>query len=289
MWYPDTLFLLRGNHECRHLTDYFTFKLECKHKYSEKVYEACMESFCALPLAAIMNKQFLCIHGGLSPELNTLDDLRNVSLYGVGTPINRFREPPTHGIMCDLLWSDPLEEFGQEKTNETFIHNHVRGCSFFFSYHAACQFLEKNNLLSIIRAHEAQDAGYRMYRKTKTTGFPSVMTIFSAPNYLDVYNNKAAVLKYENNVMNIRQFNCLALGTQVALSNFHSKPIENVAGGESRRPDSVVTFGPRRAAPEVRIQRQRGNHGRGVPYPTSGYDLRINSEVNKGHWSKGIK
>lgn len=47
-----------------------------------------------------------------------------------------------------------------------------------------------------------------MYRKTKTTGFPSVMTIFSAPNYLDVYSNKAAVLKYESNVMNIRQFNC---------------------------------------------------------------------------------
>lgn len=110
--------------------------------------------------------------------------------------------------MCDILWADPLEEFGQEKTQEFFTHNHVRGCSYFFSYPAACSFLEKNNLLSIIRAHEAQDAGYRMYRKTRTTGFPSVMTIFSAPNYLDVYNNKAAVLKYENNVMNIRQFNC---------------------------------------------------------------------------------
>lgn len=122
--------------------------------------------------------------------------------------IDRFREPPTHGLMCDILWADPLEEFGQEKTSEFFIHNHVRGCSYFFSYPAACNFLEKNNLLSIIRAHEAQDAGYRMYRKTRTTGFPSVMTIFSAPNYLDVYNNKAAVLKYENNVMNIRQFNC---------------------------------------------------------------------------------
>lgn len=108
--------------------------------------------------------------------------------------------------MCDILWADPLEEFGQEKTSDFFIHNHVRGCSYFFSYPAACSFLEKNNLLSIIRAHEAQDAGYRMYRKTRTTGFPSVMTIFSAPNYLDVYNNKAAVLKYENNVMNIRQF-----------------------------------------------------------------------------------
>ncbi|KAF8468135.1 Metallo-dependent phosphatase-like protein [Kalaharituber pfeilii] len=199
IWYPNSLWLLRGNHECRHLTDYFTFKLECKHKYSERVYEACMDSFCTLPLAAVMNKQFLCIHGGLSPELHTLDDIKT---------IDRFREPPTHGLMCDILWADPLEEFGQEKTSDFFVHNHVRGCSYFFSYPAACSFLEKNNLLSIIRAHEAQDAGYRMYRKTRTTGFPSVMTIFSAPNYLDVYNNKAAVLKYESNVMNIRQFNC---------------------------------------------------------------------------------
>ncbi|KAI8089152.1 serine/threonine-protein phosphatase 2B catalytic subunit A1 [Halteromyces radiatus] len=199
MWYPNSFFLLRGNHECRHLTDYFTFKTECQHKYSDRIYEACMDSFCCLPLAAIMNRQFLCVHGGLSPELQTLDDLRM---------IDRFREPPTHGLMCDLLWADPLEEFGSEKSSELYVHNHVRGCSYFFSYHAACQFLERNNLLSVIRAHEAQDAGYRMYRKSKTTSFPSVMTIFSAPNYLDVYNNKAAVLKYENNVMNIRQFNC---------------------------------------------------------------------------------
>ena len=50
---------------------------------------------------------------------------------------------------------------------------------------------------------------YKMYRKSHTTGFPSLITIFSAPNYLDVYGNKAAVLKYENNVMNIRQFNAV--------------------------------------------------------------------------------
>jgi hypothetical protein len=42
----------------------------------------------------------------------------------------------------------------------------------------------------VIRAHEAQDAGYRMYKANPSTGFPSVITIFSAPNYLDVYNNK---------------------------------------------------------------------------------------------------
>ncbi|KAI9267971.1 serine/threonine-protein phosphatase 2B catalytic subunit A1 [Phascolomyces articulosus] len=199
IWYPKSFFLLRGNHECRHLTDYFTFKIECEHKYTNRVYDACMESFCALPLAAVMNKQFLCVHGGLSPELHVLDDFKN---------INRFCEPPTHGLMCDLLWADPMENFGQENTRDHFVHNHVRGCSYFYSYAATCAFLERNSLLSVIRAHEAQDAGYRMYRKSKTTSFPAVITIFSAPNYLDVYNNKAAVLKYENDVMNIRQFNC---------------------------------------------------------------------------------
>ncbi|KAF8509068.1 Metallo-dependent phosphatase [Hysterangium stoloniferum] len=197
--FPESIFLLRGNHECRHLTDYFTFKLECLHKYSENIYEACMQSFCTLPLASILNKQFLCIHGGISPELQTMDDLRK---------INRFQEPPTQGLMCDILWSDPVENFGKEKNpQEYFLHNSVRGCSYFFTYRAASEFLERNNLLSIIRAHEAQDAGYRCYRTTAATGFPAVMTIFSAPNYLDVYNNKAAVFKYEGTVMNIRQFN----------------------------------------------------------------------------------
>jgi serine/threonine-protein phosphatase 2B catalytic subunit len=197
--YPNTFFMLRGNHECRHLTEYFTFKQECKIKYSEKVYDACMDAFDCLPLAAVMNQQFLCVHGGLSPEIHNLDDIRK---------LDRFKEPPAFGPMCDLLWSDPLEDFGSEKSAEHFTHNSVRGCSYFYSYAACCDFLQQNSLLSIIRAHEAQDAGYRMYRKSQTTGFPSLITIFSAPNYLDVYNNKAAILKYENNVMNIRQFNC---------------------------------------------------------------------------------
>uniref|UniRef100_A0AAY4E0X5 Serine/threonine-protein phosphatase n=1 Tax=Denticeps clupeoides TaxID=299321 RepID=A0AAY4E0X5_9TELE len=183
--HSNTLFLLRGNHECRHLTEYFTFKQECKIKYSERVYDACMDAFDCLPLAALLNQQFLCPYG-----CRYVHDL------------------PSFGPMCDLIWADPGEDYGSEKSAEHFNHNSVRGCSYFFSYPAVCDFLTNNNLLSVIRAHEAQDAGYRMYRKSQTTGFPSLITIFSAPNYLDVYNNKAAVLKYENNVMNIRQFNC---------------------------------------------------------------------------------
>ncbi|KAF7325056.1 Serine/threonine-protein phosphatase [Mycena kentingensis (nom. inval.)] len=202
IWYPDTFFLLRGNHECRHLTDYFTFKLECKHKYSERVYDACIASFRALPLAAVLNKQFFCVHGGLSPELNTLEDIDR---------IDRFRETPTRGLMCDLLWADPADPFGSDANapGDCFRHNQARGCSYYFTYAAACAFLERNKLLSIIRAHEAQLDGYRLYSKARNGKFPAVITIFSAPNYLDMYKNKGAIMKYDSTTgVNLLQFSC---------------------------------------------------------------------------------
>jgi serine/threonine-protein phosphatase 2B catalytic subunit len=62
-------------------TDHYRFKSECEHKCSERLYEACLVSFCALTLAAILKKQFLCIHGGISPELHTIDDIRKVNPF----------------------------------------------------------------------------------------------------------------------------------------------------------------------------------------------------------------
>ncbi|TFK21382.1 serine/threonine-protein phosphatase 2B catalytic subunit [Coprinopsis marcescibilis] len=208
IWSPTRIVLLRGNHECRHLTEYFTFKKECLHKYSEKVYEACIQSFCALPVAAIVDNRFFCVHGGISPSLITLNDLATM---------NRFQEPGSQGLLCDLLWADPITNYGHETEpsqsgpalaqGTSFIPNATRGCSYFYTYNAVCQFLERNSLLSVIRGHEAQDAGYTMHRKTPKKNFPSVITIFSAPNYLDVYKNRGAVLKYANKNITIRQYN----------------------------------------------------------------------------------
>ncbi|KAF4724634.1 Serine/threonine-protein phosphatase 2B catalytic subunit alpha, variant 2, partial [Perkinsus olseni] len=132
--------LLRGNHECRQMTAFFNFRDECEYKYNLTVYELFMESFDSLPLAAVVNGKFLCIHGGLSPDLNSLADFNN---------INRFQEPPRQGLFCDILWSDPEEEKEGvtvfKSKERSFIPNDVRGCSFFYTYEAATKFLGKNS------------------------------------------------------------------------------------------------------------------------------------------------
>jgi len=194
--YPESVFLLRGNHECRHLTEYFTFKEECNVKYDSEIYDRICDTFDSLPLAAIMNEQFFCVHGGISPDLIFLDDIRS---------LNRFQEPPQRGLMCDLLWSDPIEDYNEDD-GMGFIANEARGCSYSFGFKAVTTFLDKNKLLCVIRAHEAQDLGYKMYKQHPKTKFPTLITLFSAPNYLDAYGNKGAVMRYDKAVMNIRQF-----------------------------------------------------------------------------------
>ena len=82
-----------------------------------------------------MNNSF-CVHGGLSPQLTSLDSLRK---------LHRFREPPTKGLMCDLLWADPIEEYDDDNLDQEYVTNVVRGCSFAFTYKAACKFWIEQN------------------------------------------------------------------------------------------------------------------------------------------------
>ena len=120
--------------------------------------------------------------------------------------INRFKEPPKDGAFCDILWADPCED-DEEALKIEWNTNTVRGCSFVFGLKAISPFLNKYDYLSILRAHEAQLEGFKMYNWDDTCDFPSVITIFSAPNYCDVYNNKGAIIKIDDNMVNLQQFN----------------------------------------------------------------------------------
>jgi len=83
------------------MTSFFNFRDECKYKYDQEVYEIIMDSFDLYPLSCIVNGKFLAVHGGISPDLKTIEDIKK---------IDRFKEPPRQGLFCDLLWCDPVED-----------------------------------------------------------------------------------------------------------------------------------------------------------------------------------
>lgn len=94
------------------------------------------------------------------------------------------------------MWADPVDnETG--KLDGLTKANDARGCSYYFGFELTKKFLQKNGLLSVIRAHEAQANGFKMYHWGGQKQFPTVITIFSAPNYCDFYNNKGAVIKFK--------------------------------------------------------------------------------------------
>ena len=194
--YPNSIIMLRGNHESRQMTSMFSFRKECIHKQDLEVYEAIMWSFDCMPLACVLNNSFLAVHGGISPELKTLRDLN---------AINRMIEPPRSGLLCDLLWSDPVDT-ADGRTTELYKSNETRGCSFFFGADATKKLLKEADLITIIRGHEVQKDGYKM-QFWDGNDFPSVITIFSAPNYCDCYKNKGAVIRFNGGTLNIQQYN----------------------------------------------------------------------------------
>nr|CCC93786.1 unnamed protein product [Trypanosoma congolense IL3000] len=216
---PASVFLLRGNNESRFMSTLLDFKSVCLRKYHDDVYEAIMEAFNCLPLAAVVNNQYFCVHGGLSPDVTSIDNIRF---------IYRFREPPSKGAMCDLLWSDPFwdvenpssmrEGSGDEYytpgngpsygTQPCFIDNRQRGCSYLFNYQSVKHFLLKNNLLCVVRGHEVQRDGYKLYRFNGVSNFPCMMSVFSAPNCCDGLNNKGAIIVLEKNELAVKQFYC---------------------------------------------------------------------------------
>jgi serine/threonine-protein phosphatase 5 len=173
---PNHFFLNRGNHESASMNRMYGFDDELRAKYDERAVQAFRELFCALPLAHLIQKRALVVHGGLfSTDETTVADIAK---------IDRFREPPEGGPMADLLWSDPAPPGMMGRSPSK------RGVGVCFGADVAKRFLDANNLRLLIRSHEVKDNGYEIHADTDGR----VITVFSAPNYVDQMGNKGAYI-----------------------------------------------------------------------------------------------
>ncbi len=176
--YPDRITLIRGNHESRQITQVYGFYDECLRKYgSVNVWRYCTEVFDYLSLSALIEGKIFCVHGGLSPSITTLDQIRT---------IDRKQEIPHDGSMCDLMWSDPEDIDGWGLS--------PRGAGYLFGGDITTQFNSTNKVELIARAHQLVMEGYKyMFNE-------SLVTVWSAPNYCYRCGNVAAILELDEHL-----------------------------------------------------------------------------------------
>ena len=177
--YPDKTVLIRGNHESRNISFIYGFYDEINRKYgNSQPWKLFNEIFDLMPLCAVIDKNIFCVHGGLSPLITTIDQIRL---------INRKGEIPHEGAICDLLWSDPTDE------NETWVFN-SRGAGWMFGYKVTNEFNQINGVELICRAHQLAGEVIKYWFKEK-----NLVTIWSCPNYCYRCGNKAGIIKLDKN------------------------------------------------------------------------------------------
>ena len=176
--YPENFFMIRGNHEAELVNRIYGFYDECRKRYNVKLWKNFTDMFNWLPIAALIDDKIFCVHGGLSPDLENIEQL-----YDIIRPT----DVPNSGLLCDILWSDPSTEVDDWGQNE-------RGISYIYSLSVIKKFLEQNNLDLICRAHQVVEDGYEFF------GNRSLVTVFSAPDYCEEYNNCAAIMVVDSNL-----------------------------------------------------------------------------------------
>ncbi|CAO2825558.1 unnamed protein product [Amaranthus hypochondriacus] len=178
--YPENFFLLRGNHECASINRIYGFYDECKRRFNVRLWKTFTDCFNCLPVAAIIDDKILCMHGGLSPDLQNMDQIRNFP---------RPTAVPDTGLLCDLLWADPGHDVkGGWEMND-------RGVSYTFSAEKVAEFLTKHDLDLVCRAHQVVEDGYEFFADRQ------LVTIFSAPNYCGEFDNAGALMSVDDNLM----------------------------------------------------------------------------------------
>ncbi|KAF7131540.1 hypothetical protein RHSIM_Rhsim09G0169500 [Rhododendron simsii] len=177
--YPENFFLLRGNHECASINRIYGFFDECKRRFNVKIWKSFTDCFNCLPVAALVDDRILCMHGGLSPDLANLDQIRNLP---------RPTAVPDTGLLCDLLWSDPCRDVKGWGMND-------RGVSYTFGPDKVSEFLAKHDLDLVCRAHQVVEDGYEFFAERQ------LVTVFSAPNYCGEFDNAGALMSVDENLM----------------------------------------------------------------------------------------
>lgn len=177
--YPNNFFILRGNHEAAGINRIYGFYDECKRRYSIKLWKIFSDVFNCLPVSALVDEKILCMHGGLSPEMESLQQIADLS---------RPCDVPDVGLMCDILWSDPDTSVSGWGEND-------RGVSFVFGADVVCDFLEKHNLELVVRAHQVVEDGYEFFAGRR------LVTLFSAPNYCGEFDNAGGLISVDENLM----------------------------------------------------------------------------------------
>jgi len=177
--YPDNFYMSRGNHETKSINKIYGFKGECDSKFKvQEMYELFSEAFQWLPLCHSINNEVFCVHGGLpSNDGQGILDINELKRYSEPTDL----QTADQILLNDLLWADPRPDPGRVPS--------PRGVSSHFGPDVTERFLEQNGLKYIIRSHEVKDDGYEVMHGGK------VITVFSAPNYCDMVNNKGAFIR----------------------------------------------------------------------------------------------
>ncbi|PQP92610.1 serine/threonine-protein phosphatase PP1 isozyme 4-like [Prunus yedoensis var. nudiflora] len=176
--YPENFFLLRGNHECAPINRIYGFYDECKRRFNVRLWKAFIDMFNCLPVAALVDDKIFCVHGGISPHLENLDQIRNLP---------RPTDVPDSGLLCDLLWSAPcrdVEGWGHNTWEDMEI-------SYTFGPDKVTEFLMKHELDLICRAQEVVGDGYEFFAHRK------LVTIFSAPNFCGEFDNVGAMMNVD--------------------------------------------------------------------------------------------
>ena len=177
MKFPENIFLLRGNHESEHVTEMYGFKEECLRRLNKFCYLKIIDSFTGLPVAATLNDRIFCVHGGIPKRPCSVKDLLKLP---------KKRNPPLHGMISDLLWSDP------EPRVRLFVPNQ-RGIGVLFGVEPVVKFLDANKFDLMIRSHELCVRGYDYpFQRKDGSGCKRCLTIFSSGDYCGE-SNKAAV------------------------------------------------------------------------------------------------